>query len=246
MPTCSPCERAGEQVANRPIPSIYAADRAVFPETVMAKSAVFDVQKREKTGTAETRRLRKQGLVPGNLYGHGGEPLAFAVSQERIRELFSEGTRVVDVQLGGSSEKALVQELQWDTFSTHVTHIDLIRIDAKQRVQVEISLRAAGVCPGVIAGGSLEQSLRRLEIDCLALEIPEAIQISINELEIGDSITVADLDLPDGVTVLTPESTVVFQVHEPVVLEDEEEEDDAAVAGPIEPEVIGKATEDES
>lgn len=209
----------------------------------MVQVAKFDVQTREKTGSAEARRLRKQGLCPGNLYGGDRDPFAFAVSQDRIRELFSAGTRVVELRLDGKTQKALVQELQWDTFSTHVTHIDLLRVDETQRVQVEISLEARGVSPGVVAGGALVQSLRRLEIDCLALEIPEAFQININDMEIGDTITVGDLELPEGVVVETPASTTVLQVVAPTEVDDEELE--STDAGPAEPEVIGKSGSDE-
>lgn len=204
----------------------------------MASAATFEVEKREKLGSSEARRLRRRGMCPGNLYGGQGDPIAFAVSQDDVRNLLNVGTRVVDFKLGGTSEKALVRELQWDTFTTHVTHIDLLRVDAKQRVQVEVSLEAKGISPGVIAGGSLVQSLRRLEVDCLALEIPEAIQIPINDLEIGDTVTIGDLSLPSGVEVSLPESTTILQVLAPTELPDEEEE--AADAGPIEPEVIGK------
>ncbi len=205
----------------------------------MASAAVFEVEKREKLGSAEARRLRRDGRCPGNLYGGDGEPVAFSVPQTHVRSLLDLGTRIVDFNLGGTSEKALVRELQWDTFSTYVSHIDLLRVDAKQRVTVEVSLEAKGIAPGVIAGGKLVQSLRRLEIDCLALEIPEAVQIPINELEIGATVTIGDLDLPKDVVVSLPESTTILTIIAPA--DDVDEEDlESADAGPIEPEVIGK------
>lgn len=209
----------------------------------MAATATFEVQAREKTGSAEARRLRKQGFCPGNLYGGDGDPIPFSVPQDNIRQLLSSGNRIVDFKLGGKAEKCLVQELQWDVFSTHVTHVDLLRVDAKQRVQVEVSIEPRGVAPGVVAGGKLKLLLRRLAIDCLALEIPEALQVNVNELKIGDSITVADLELPDGVIISTPESTPVLQVLAPVDVSDEELE--PADAGPAEPEVIGKSSSDD-
>ncbi len=208
----------------------------------MAATA-FEVQAREKTGTAEARRLRKQGLCPGNLYGGGVDPVAFTVSQEQIRQLLKIGNRIVDFKLGSDAQKCLVQHLQWDVFSTHVTHIDLLRVDASQRVQVEVSIEARGVSPGVMAGGKLSQLLRRLPVDCMVLEIPEAIQVKINDMEIGDSVTVGDLDIPDGVEVELPPNTPVLQIIAPSDVSDEELE--PAEAGPAEPEVIGKSSDDE-
>ena len=210
----------------------------------MATAATFEVEKREKLGTAEARRLRRRGMCPGNLYGGGKDPLAFAVSQDQIRNLLSAGTRIVDISLGGQSAKALVSELQWDTFSTHVTHVDLLRVDKTQRVDVEVKLEAKGVAPGVLAGGNLMQPLRSLEINCLALEIPDAIQIPINDMEIGDSVTVGDLELPEDVKFDISPNTTVLQVVATTEVSDEELQ--PAEPGHAEPEVIGKSKEDDS
>ena len=209
----------------------------------MATAATFDVEKREKLGSAEARRLRRRGMCPGNLYGGDKDPLPFAVSQDQVRGLLNAGTRIVNISLGGQSGTALVSELQWDTFSTHVTHVDLIRVDAKQRVEVEVSLEPKGVAPGVIAGGKLVQTLRRLPLNCLALEIPEAIQIPINDMEIGASVTVGDLDLPAGVTTEVADSTPILSITVTGDVSDEELE---TAAGPVEPEVIGKSKDEES
>ncbi|MFK7817646.1 MAG: 50S ribosomal protein L25 [Planctomycetaceae bacterium] len=205
----------------------------------MAVAATFEVEKRDKLGSAEARRLRRRNMCPGNLYGGGKDPLAFAVSQDQVRGLLNTGTRIVDISLGGQSAKALVRELQWDVYSTHVTHIDLLRVDATQRVDVEVSLEPKGVAPGVIAGGKLVQSLRRLELNCTALEIPEAIQIPINDLEIGDTVTLADLNLGEDVTIELPLTTTILQIEAPS--EESDEDLTATESGPVEPEVIGKS-----
>ncbi len=210
----------------------------------MVQAATLDAQERTKTGSAEARRLRKQGLCPGSLYGGGSEPVAFAISQDLVRALLNDGTRIVNLTVSGKTETAMVQDLQWDVFSTHVTHIDLLRVDATQRVQVDISVASRGVAPGVIAGGKLIQGTRRVTVDCLALEIPEAIQVNLNDMEIGDTITVGDLELPEGATVESPEpSTPVFQI---IVSSDEDEDEAPADAGPVEPELIGRSSDDDS
>jgi large subunit ribosomal protein L25 len=208
----------------------------------MVVAATFDVEKREKLGSAEARRLRRRSMCPGNLYGGGKDPLAFAVSQDQVRGLLNTGTRIVEISLGGQSAKALVRELQWDVYSTHVTHIDLIRVDASQRVDVEVSLEPKGVAPGVIAGGKVVQSLRRIELNCPVLEIPEAIQIPINDLEIGDSVTLTDLNLAEGVQIELPLTTTILTIEAPV--EETDEDLTATESGPVEPEVIGKSSDD--
>ncbi len=211
----------------------------------MAATPIFDVEPREKTGSAECRRLRREGRCPGNLYGGGKDTYAFSVSQDRIRQLLTAGAQVVDLQREGKTQKALVQELQWDTFSTEVLHVDLVRVRAGQRVQVEISIHLRGNAAGVLAGGVLEQPVHSIEIECFALQIPEAIELNINDMEIGDGVTVAELPIPENVEVLTPGNLTVVHVIEPTELE-EEEALEGADAGPIEPEVIGKSdAEDE-
>ena len=211
----------------------------------MVQAAAFEVQERTKTGSAESRRLRKQGLCPGSLYGGGTDPVAFSVPQERIRTLLNEGTRVLNFSMNGKTESVIVQDLQWDVFSTHVTHIDLMRVDATQRVQVEVSVVGRGIAPGVVAGGNLVQGVRRVTVDCLALSIPEALQVSLNDLDTGGTITVGDLDLPEDVTVITPHaSTPVFQIAGAAEVSDEDLQ--PTEAGPAEPELIGRSSDDES
>lgn len=211
----------------------------------MVQSATFDAQERTKTGSAEARRLRKQGMCPGNLYGGGGEPIAFSIPQERIRTLLNLGTRVVDFNLNGKTETAMVQDLQWDVFSTHVTHIDLMRVDSKQRVQVEVSIVGRGIAPGVVAGGQLVQGVRRVTVDCLAFAIPSAIQVNLNDLDTGETITVGDIEMPEGATIESPHaSTPVFQIAGATEVSDEDLQ--PAEAGPAEPEVIGRSSDDDS
>ena len=110
-------------------------------------------------------------------------------------------------------EKTLVKDVQWDTFSTHVLHIDFVRVDPDERVRVEVPVQLRGTAPGIVAGGALEQPNHSVEVECLVVEVPDAIQVRINTLQIGDYIHVSDLtELPEGVTITTSPETVLAHI----------------------------------
>ncbi len=203
------------------------------------------VEKREKLGTAECRRLRRQGILPGNVYGHGLDPVAVKFPRESFMSILRQGTQVVELELEGQNETAIIREIRWDSLSTVVQHIDLVRVDPNERVSVEVPIELRGVAPGVTDGGVLDQQLRSLAVDCPAVSIPDKINIRIGSLQINDAILVNDLELPDDVVVQTDGESVVVRVNEPVEeLEEDEEQGEISAA---EPEVIGrKDKEDES
>ena len=130
--------------------------------------------------------------------------------------------------------------MQWDTFSKHLIHMDFMRIDAEQRILVDVPIHLKGTAPGTLTGGILEQPLHSLHVDCLAIEVPDEISVRIGTLDVGQSIHVRDLiDLPPSLVVKNAADSVI--VH--CVMPQQEEE---APAAPIEPEVIGKNKDDEA
>ena len=207
----------------------------------MVDAGNFSATKRTKLGTAECRRLRRAGVTPGNLYGRGGEPIAISVAEDDIRKAILSGLQVVDIEVDGNVDKTVIREIQWDTFSKQIEHVDFLRVDAHERVTVEIALSLRGVAAGAVAGGVLDQSLRSISVDCPVISIPNVIEVKIADLQIGDSLLVKDLDIPEDIKVLTAEEIVVARVTEPIV---EEEEQDELPEGPAEPEVIGRKAAD--
>lgn len=199
-------------------------------------------ERRSKFGTAESRRLRRRGVIPGNVYGHQQDPVSIAVSEETLEKLVHGGARVVDLEIDGSAEKAMFREVQWDTFGVKIRHFDLLRVDPNERVTLDVGLELRGTAPGSLAGGVLEQQLRSLSVECLAYQIPETIVVRISHLEIGQTILVRDLELPDSVNVLTPEEAAIVHIGEPVEIEEAEE---AAMEEGAQPEVIGRKPEEE-
>lgn len=194
---------------------------------------------RTEVGSTGSRRLRSQGIVPATLYGHQEGPATIQVQGEEIHAVIKDGAKVFDLDVDGKIDKVLLRDVQWDTFSKHVLHADFLRVDPNERIHIEVPVILRGTAPGVAHGGILEQPMHSIEIECLTVQVPDAIQVRIGALEIGDKIQVSDLvDLPKGVTPISPADSVVVQVSEiQAAPEPTEEEDggDGAAAPTEEP-----------
>ena len=203
----------------------------------MATEHKLAAQRRTKLGTRECRRLRRRGLVPGNVYGHEQEPVPIASDREEVEMLVRSKAHVVDVELEGKVETTILREVQWDTFGSEILHFDLMRVDPTERVTLDVPVELRGVAPGVLAGGILEQPLHVLHVECPAVRIPDSIPVRIGKLEIGQSIHVSDIELPEETVVHNPPDAVVVHIVSPkraAVAAEVEEEAEAAA----EPEVV--------
>ncbi|HUY36703.1 MAG TPA: 50S ribosomal protein L25 [Pirellulales bacterium] len=203
-------------------------------------SEVLKVELRQSRGKRHAKRLRIAGSVPAVLYGHGEANLSLQAQAEQVRSIVRHGARVVDLQ-GAVSEKAFIRALQWDTYGVDVLHLDLTRVSADEKVQVMVSVDLRGEAPGVKDGGVVSQLLHQVKIECLAIAIPEKLNLSVNGLRLGDSLTVGNIELPEGTTMLTDSETLVVQCVEPKA----EEDLAAPLAEGAEPEVIGRKEEEE-
>lgn len=201
----------------------------------MAETEHLVAEHRKETGTAASRRLRRDGLIPAVLYGHESDSLALTLRADQVSIVLRHGARLVDVEHGGKSEKALLREVQWDTFGREVLHIDLTRISAGERITVEVQIELRGTAPGVKAGGQLNHLIHAIEVECLATAIPESLRVNVNDLQLNQAITVADLELLPEVVVQAKPDSVVVQVTEV-----QEEAEDEAGQVSVEPELIRK------
>ena len=198
------------------------------------------VKLRKDRGKRNTRRLRKAGEVPGVLYGHGQETVSLSFSAEVLESAIRHGQRVVALS-GDVTEQAFIRECQWDTWGTHVLHVDFTRVSEHERVDVHVPIELRGEAPGVRQGGVLKHVIHEMQVTCEVGAIPEKLFANVNQLELGAAITVADLDLPESVGIgLEPEAVVVQCVE---VVEEEEGEAEGGVE--VEPEVIGRKKEEE-
>lgn len=203
----------------------------------MHKEAKLVVKQRSESGSAACRRLRQAGLVPGNVYGHKAEAVAVSVPNEILSPIIMAGIRVVDLELDGKTDKALLREIQWDTFGTSIRHFDFLRVDPNERVKINVPLELKGTAPGSLAGGVLEQTLHSITVDCLAYQIPDVIQVRIGSLDLGQAIHVRDLDIPENVHVQNPPDAIVVHV---IQVQTKDLQAIEAAASATEPEVVGK------
>ncbi|MCG8586301.1 MAG: 50S ribosomal protein L25 [Pirellulales bacterium] len=204
-------------------------------------SDAITVKDRQSVGKRNNRRMRAAGEVPAVLYGHGADNVNLSVATDAIVSALRHGTKMVDLT-GAVRESALISDVQWDTFGRDVLHVDLVRVSKDERIEVEVALETRGVAPGVSEGGTVEVLLHALTIECPAGSIPENLEININELALGGSIDAEAIELPAGAKLITDAATTVVQCIEVAEVDEEEEVGAAATA---EPEVIGRAPDEE-
>ena len=201
------------------------------------------VEKRQSLGKRNNVRLRRSGRVPAVLYGHGEDSVNLALASDKLEASLRHGAKVVDLD-GDATGKALLQDVQWDTFLQHVVHVDLLRVRAGEKVKIDVPIELRGEAAGVLDGGLIEQVVHSIEIEVALDVIPDKLHLNIKNLKIGDHLTAKDIiDLPAGATILSDEDEMIVHCVAPVV--EEEEEAPAEEGAAAEPEVIGKGKEDE-
>jgi len=195
------------------------------------------VTKREQLGSRETRRLRKQGIVPGVLYGRA-EPIAIAVEVRELRRALTGKAglhSILDVEIDGTgdSHASILKDYQLDKVRGGVTHVDLqeVRLDRPIHASVAVQLIGGEDAPGVREGGVLSQPLRELNVEALPLEVPEHFELDVSQMGIGDTLRLADIVVPDGVTLLDDLETVAATVTAPTREEEPEEVEGEGVEG---------------
>jgi large subunit ribosomal protein L25 len=197
---------------------------------------LFQTELRNLTGSANSRRLRRSGNVPAILYGHGKENISLSLVSKQVQAAIERREKLVQLE-GAVTENALVKAVQWDALGSKVVHLDLTRVDENETVQVAVVIVVKGTAPGLAAGGRVNRTIRRTQITCPVMKIPSEIELNISTLELNGSLTLADLDLPEGTQLVAAPETVVATCTEIVVVEEptaDETTDDGA-----EPELIG-------
>ncbi|NNJ28053.1 50S ribosomal protein L25 [Alienimonas chondri] len=208
----------------------------------MAADPTLLAEPRTRPGSAESRRLRAKGIVPGVVYGHGEGSVGIAVPATELRPILVTGHQVVDLKLDGNVQKSIFKEVQYDTFGQHILHFDLQRVSADEKVETDVRVVLTGVAPGTDQGGLLQQGLGELHISCSAVSIPDRIEVSISEMQVDDEIRVADITPPDGVTILTDEHEMIAHVVDAAALAARQEAaSEASVVDSLEPERVGDA-----
>ena len=204
--------------------------------------------RRDRLGKGGARKSRAAGQIPAVLYGHGETPIPVAIGSrdfEIALHRHESGNPIVNLALDGGEYTALIRAVQYDPVTHHILHLDFQHISLTETVEVKVALHFTGTAIGVKDGGGiLESILREVEVRCLPTAIPPSISVDVSHLNIGDSVHVRDLTVPD-VVILTDASATVATVVPPTVMEEKPAEEVAVAEAPAEPEVIAKGKKEE-
>jgi large subunit ribosomal protein L25 len=207
-----------------------------------SKRPTLAVQERPERGSRATRRLRRQGLVPGVVYGGtDGECTAFKVDARVLRQVLVDGSALIDLKVdGGRVRPVIVKDQQLHPVREQPLHIDLleVRLDEKIQAPVAVHVEGAEESPGVKEGGVLEQVTHQLNIEALPTDIPEAIVVDVSGMEIAATMHLSQITPPSGVTFLDdPEETIIATIVVPTEVEEPEEiEEETELVGEEVPE----------
>lgn len=203
-------------------------------------STKLEVRSRDAGGSRAARRLRRTGRVPGVLYGGGGDSVGFDVDARELRLALAASGAVLDLSIDGAKATPVVlKETQRDPVRGDTVHVDLLRVRLDQAIHAVVPLELSGAedAPGVKQGGILEQIVREVNVEALPTAIPESIVHEVGEMEIGDTIGLDAIAMPEGVTLLDEVEEAVVATLSPPKLQAEAEELEA------ETEVVGEGEE---
>ncbi len=213
---------------------------------------VIKAEKRESFGKNASRVVRRAGRVPAILYGRKMDNVALTLDKKDLFSILKSETgenTLFVVSFNSEKKDAMIKELQINPVSDELIHVDLIQIAMDKVIRVAVPIVLIGEAVGVkTEGGFVDFSSREIEIECLPKNIPEQIEVDINELHLHQSIKVDDISPPEGTKIASDSEMVVVMVQAPSkeeVVEVEEEEEEEVMAEGEEPEVIKKDKEEE-
>lgn len=203
----------------------------------MTEVNILKCEVRENTGKSFSKLARKEGNIPCIIYGDKKDPIAININSSAALKLYNTGrmlTTLLDLELSnGDKLKAIPKDIQLDPVKDNIIHIDLLRLSGDSRVAVEIQVNFVGesVSPGIKKGGVLNVTRYSVELDCPALSIPEKIDVDISNLEIGGSVKLSDVTLPDDVNPVITDRDITIasltaraeEIEEEIVEEIDEE-----------------------
>lgn len=173
------------------------------------KTIAISGSPRENVGKRDAKELRYEGKVPAVLYG-GKEQAHFAVVTTELKDaIYTPEANFVEITLGAQKIKAVIKELQFHPLTDVLLHVDFLQLFDDKQILMEIPVKLTGTSPGVKMGGKLVQKLRKLRVKALPKDMPQAVEVSISKLEVGNLFRVRDLSKGDYTVTNTPEDTIV-------------------------------------
>jgi large subunit ribosomal protein L25 len=210
----------------------------------------LEAQERETVGTTAAAKLRRDGLIPGVIYGRGKKSHAIAIPERELRAVLTgpHGRHaILDVTLAGqkTSHASILKDFQVDPIRGKITHFDLHEVRLDQPITAQVAIELTGESPGAKAGGVLSALVREVSVEALPLEMPDRLVLDIGDTEIGSTLRVADLSAPEGAKILDDPDTVVVTVAAPRVEVEEEVPEEELAEGEEAPEGEEPAAEAE-
>jgi large subunit ribosomal protein L25 len=189
------------------------------------ETTALELQARSPEGSRSARRMRREGLVPGVIYGGGEDPQPFAVDARVLRNTLAHAAQVIEVAIGGASTNVLIKDVQRHPVRGEAIHVDLLRVRMDQTIHATVPIEFLGAedGPGVAEGGIFNQELREVNIEALPGDIPDSIQYDVSGLEMNATVTLEVLVAPQGVTLLDDPETVIATITPPTLEPVEEE-----------------------
>jgi large subunit ribosomal protein L25 len=207
----------------------------------MEKAQVLKAEIRQGLGSKDAAKLRKNGQIPAIVYGHKKEPVSIVLDAKSFKEGLQSGHRLMEVEINKKNETLLIKEVQYDYVGDDIIHVDLMRVDVTEMVRVTVPIELKGTAKGAAEGGMVETHTGNLEIECRVTQIPEQIVVSVKEMALDDAIHAKDIQLPEGVKLISSPDILVATCH--LVAEVKTTEEVLAEA-PAAPEVITAAKEE--
>ena len=181
----------------------------------------LDIENREIIGKKATKDLRKSGRVPSVLYFKGEEPLSISVEKRLLYKAMKSEQRIYEMDINNEAQYVMIKEIQYHPVTDDVMHVDFMRVRRSEKMTISVPIILVGKSIGVTEGGILSQSLNQIEISCFPTNVPEQIEVNIEDMEINSSKSVADVSIDDeDIEILTAEEISIASINAP--REDEE------------------------
>lgn len=205
----------------------------------------LSAEKRERTGSRYSQRLRNAGGLPAVVYGHKEDPVSISLNAHEAIMHISRGEKVFELDIDGNKQHVLLKDLGYDYLGTNIIHADFARVDLNERVQTKAHLRFVGDAEGLKSSGAIMMHpVTELELDVLVSNIPDHVDVDVSEMQVGDIIHASDVKLPlETMKLMTDPDAIVAQIVLKAIQEDEGEAGEVGADG-AEPEVINEKKED--
>tara|TARA_B100000579_G_C22687972_1_gene783549 strand:+ start:61 stop:762 length:702 start_codon:yes stop_codon:yes gene_type:complete len=196
----------------------------------------LDIENREVVGKRATKDLRRSGKVPSVLYFKGEEPLSISIEKRLLYKAMKSDQRIYEMDINNESQYVMIKDIQYHPVTDDVMHVDFMRVRRSEKMTISVPIILVGKSIGVTEGGILSQSLNQIEISCFPTNVPDQIEVNIEDLQINSSISVAEVSIDDeDIEILTADEISVASINAP--REDE-------VSELLDEEVEGEETEE--